>query len=266
MGELLAAFEIFLQFCIEAGALSREEATALWSRCRNALADSRAQQDVYQTVADPTARYLALLASVLSSGRGHVARTDGTTPTHDPSAWGWRRLDEGEGGWHEQGRRIGWIDGTNLFFDPDESFAAANRLAEEQGESLGLSPYTLYKNLKERRLLATTEKRRSTVRQIIEGRRRYVLHLDASLLAASDPSDPSDPDRQNPAESGSLSWITFPEDWDQVIQQVSQEVSQNPGENGDAGSLGSLGSLPEIGEGPLDVDRDPTIEEGSWTG
>jgi hypothetical protein len=264
MGELLAAFEIFLQFCIEAGALSREEATALWSRCRNALADSRAQQDVYQTVADPTARYLALLVSVLSSGRGHVAQTDGTIPTDDPSAWGWRRLDEK--GWHEQGRRIGWIDGTNLFLDPEESFAAANRLAEEEGESLGLSPYTLYKNLKERGLLATTEKRRSTVRQGIEGRRRYVLHLGASLLAASDPSDPSDPDRQNPAENGSLSWITFPEDWDQVIQQVIQEVSQNPGENGDAGSLGSLGSLPETGESPLDVEPDPTIEEGTWIG
>jgi hypothetical protein len=97
IGELLAAFEVFTEFCVESKAISAEESESLRSRCRKALEDSAARQESHQAASDPVERFRSLIGSVLSSGAGHVAAPDGTAPAepHEPSAWGWRRGDNG---------------------------------------------------------------------------------------------------------------------------------------------------------------------------
>src|SRR5262249_23239622 len=74
---------------------------------------------------------------------------------HEPSAWGWRRGDNGV--WHEQGRCIGWLEGNDLLLDPESVFATANRLAADQGEAFSISSTTLYKRLDERSMLASKD-------------------------------------------------------------------------------------------------------------
>ena len=64
--------------------------------------------------------------SVLVSGRAHVAAPDGTVPA-DPAGWGWRSDDKGD--WRARGDRIGWLDGEDLYLEPE----AAEFLVQEQG-------------------------------------------------------------------------------------------------------------------------------------
>src|SRR6266851_881549 len=99
-------------------------------------------------------------------------------PLVDRGAWGWRCNQHGE--WEPKGDRVGWRgDGDHVYLDPDASYAAVQRLGQEVGDRLSLTPQTLRKRLKERGMLVTTDTGRQvlTVRRTLEGQRREVLHL-----------------------------------------------------------------------------------------
>jgi hypothetical protein len=83
----------------------------------------------------------------------------------------------------------------NVYLEPDASFAEVQELARVQGESLAISPRTLRRRLKERGLLASTDLGRETltVRRVLEGRRRDVLHVQALLLH----KQPDQPDHRD---------------------------------------------------------------------
>jgi hypothetical protein len=124
---------------------------------------------------------LRLLASAIASGKAHVAATDGSNPKENPSAWGWRDHNLQS---LPQGRRVGWIEGDHLYLQPDSAYAVAQSLAVEQGESLTTAKQTLWKRLRERGLLASMDvkRQRLTIRRTVDGKRREVLHLQASSL------------------------------------------------------------------------------------
>ena len=94
---------------------------------------------------------------------------------------------EGEGG-RAQGARVGWLDGDDLYLEPEAAFAAAQRLARESGDAVPVGSKTLHKRLHEKGLLASTEagRRKLTVRRTLEGQRRAALHLRAGALSASE--------------------------------------------------------------------------------
>jgi hypothetical protein len=268
IGELLAAFEIFTDFGVAARALSAEESGSLRHRCRTALVDAAARQESHQAASDPVERFRSLLGSVLSSGAGHIAATDGRAPAQpdEPSAWGWRRGDKGD--WYEQGRCIGWLESTDLLLDPESVFAAVNRLATDQGEAFSISPSTLYKRLDERGMLVSKDAERRTVRWTVQGVRRRVLHLRAPYVAESGPSGPSGPDEAQTPEKQELtnvvSGTALPDDAQKrspgavhefingplsgtalpgVAAERSRENPRNPRENEGSGPLGPLGPL-----------------------
>src|SRR5207244_814788 len=83
--------------------------------------------------------------------------------------------------------RVGWLEGEDLYLDPDAAYAAVQRLGQEIGDRIALTPQTLRKRLKERGILATceTQRRMLTVRRTLEGQRREVLHLHREALCAS---------------------------------------------------------------------------------
>ena len=58
--------------------------------------------------------------------------------------------------WHacQQGKRIGWVDGPDLYLEPEASYAAAQELARDKGDGLPVSARTLRKRLHEPGLLA----------------------------------------------------------------------------------------------------------------
>ena len=81
-------------------------------------------------------------------------------------------------------RRIGWVEDDDLYLEPDAAFAAVQELGNQVGEPLTILSKTLNKRLAERGLLRSQESVRNkhTVRRVIEGARRNVLHLAASLF------------------------------------------------------------------------------------
>jgi hypothetical protein len=85
-----------------------------------------------------------------------------------------------------KGKLIGWTaerDGEQFFLlEPEASYAAANRLAQEQGSSLAVGQTTLWKRLRERGLLARHEGGRNQIPWLIGRNRRRVLCLRKSTL------------------------------------------------------------------------------------
>ena len=69
--------------------------------------------------------------------------------------------------------------GADLYLEPDASFAAASNLAREQGDGFHLGVRTIRKRLKEKKLLASVDRKRETVtiRKQIEGSSKDVLHM-----------------------------------------------------------------------------------------
>jgi hypothetical protein len=152
------------------------------------------------------------LSAALASGRAHVANSVGSAP-ETPERWGWQLKTVGTGpstrdDWQPQGHRIGWVDDQDLYLEPEASFAAAQELAKEQGESLPITPHTLRRRLKEKGFLLSRDERRKklTVRKTLPGTRREVLHLALSATPPSNTTGPNGPQDQELPENGPISW------------------------------------------------------------
>lgn len=125
----------------------------------------------------------------------------GTQPGDAESLWGWRQLPYGAGDtpspeWVPQGRRVGWLDGESLYLEPEAAYAAAQRLGQQIGDPLAVTPGTLWKRLHGRNLLVSSDSARETLktRVTIEGRRITVIHLRAAtLIGLSRDEIPPDP-------------------------------------------------------------------------
>jgi hypothetical protein len=137
---------------------------------------------------------MELLNAALASGKAHVASPTGGTPT-DPESWGWRL--EGDH-WTAKGVRVGWIEGENVYLQPDASYATVQDLGRAQGDSLSVASQTLRRRLKEKGFLASWDEARetATVRRTLEGKQHQVLHVHTNIFseALSPPTKPDKPD------------------------------------------------------------------------
>lgn len=197
VGQLAAVLDLVFDFAVEAGALSAEVATQRWQDCWSALIEAADEHGSNIKAQDPVTVYLGALSSAIASGAAHVAGMDGNEP--DPAAsacWGWRSEVIGTGRfqrveWQPQGRRIGWVDGDDLYLEPRAAFGVATRVLSDGDESVGASETTMRKRLGERGLLRSTGKSagRETlaVQKTIEGGRKTVLHLASDVLIGSIP-------------------------------------------------------------------------------
>jgi hypothetical protein len=208
---LVLGWETFLRFAEEAGAVSRPDAARLLNRARSALSDSAEAQRVHQGSEEPATRFLALLRAAISSGRAHAVDADTGAQPEDAACWGWQLNMVGSGNyerevWCPQGERLGWVRENGLLLEPETAFAAAQKLARDQGTSIPIKQRTLWKRLAEQGLLASRDQARgtNTVRRTVEGMRRDVLHLRASTLAAEtdQPNDETDQRDETDQEKG----------------------------------------------------------------
>jgi hypothetical protein len=101
--------------------------------------------------------------------------------------------------WHSHGERLGWIRADDLLLEPETAFAAAQKLARDQGTSIPIKQRTLWKRLAEQGLLASRDPARgtNTVRRTIEGMRRDLLHLRTGALAAGTDQRGDETDQRN---------------------------------------------------------------------
>jgi hypothetical protein len=137
VANLAVGFRYLLEFAQWAGAVDAPQADELWDRCWAALGEVAAAQQGYQESSDPVQQFLALLASVISSGRAHLSDTNGRPPGA-ATAWGWRDVRLGSGDFartesQPQGEHIGWLDGDDIYLDSRTTFAAVQRLGETTG-------------------------------------------------------------------------------------------------------------------------------------
>jgi hypothetical protein len=183
VANLQAAFELFLDFAVASGGLDEKQRNCLAARSWEALREAASSQAKHQTATEPTARFLALLRSLISSGRAHLEARMGGAPARSPESCGWRC--DGPSLCLPLGDRIGWVDEDDVYLEP----ATANRLirvaARDSGEELALGEQTLRKRLHEKGLLASVDSNRETltVRKNIGGSSKSVLHfLRATIL------------------------------------------------------------------------------------
>ncbi len=202
VANLFFGLELFSKFAVAAKALTEEQADAFLKRCWKALGEVAAAQAALQAHGEPTHRFLELLAAAIGAGKAHVAGADGNVPTN-PAGLGWR---EEAGTWTAVGDRVGWVDGADLFLEPEVAFAVAQRMSEAGHEPLGIGAKTLHKRLHEQGHLVSTEITRGhlTIRKTLEGRVRTVLHLRADAIGTVPVADPSTgpkrPGKKRPAK------------------------------------------------------------------
>jgi hypothetical protein len=211
---LLVGWQTFLQFAEESGAIAGKDAAFTLDRVRSALTESAEVQRAHQASEEPARRFLALLGAAISSGRAHLADADTGSQPENAACWGWQLASVGSGHdlrevWRPNGERLGWIRGDDLLLEPDTAFAATQKLVRDQGTSLPIKQRTLWKRLAEQGLLASRDRARgtNTARHMVEGRRRDVLHLRASALAAETERSDDETDQRDETdrEAGSES-------------------------------------------------------------
>jgi hypothetical protein len=255
VADLMLGLRLFLDFALAVGALTREGRAELARRGWEALQAAGAAQAEQGRDAEPTALFLRLLAGAIGT-TANVAGPDGREPGGRPEAWGWYLRTYGVGenertDWYAHGKRVGWVEGGDLYLEPEASYAAAQELAHRQGDALPVSPRTLHRRLHERGLLLSVEahggKTRYAVRRTLEGRRRDVLHLRADTLSpsASAPSAPTDP---NPQQEEDLWGRTPPRECANGAHEPPECAAASPSGNGRSGGLAHLAHS-DAGEG-----------------
>jgi hypothetical protein len=191
VAHLQAGFEFFTEYAVDAGAFSARYAAELNRRCWEALSMVAQQQATFQGAAEPARHFIELLRSAMNSGAAHVANIDGEIPRDRAVSWGWS--DEGtetNHRWVGKGRRVGWVDGENLYLDPTASFAVAQELGGKTGEPLCVTQTVLNKRCFEAGLLLSCDKERArgtlTIRKTVQGTKVPVLHLSSKVLTGAD--------------------------------------------------------------------------------
>jgi len=203
VASLAAGWRIFLDFSVAVGALSPKNADWTWQRGWDALGQALAAQAQHQAASEPTARFIDLLNSALASNEAHIADATGKAPAaceahSGPKAWGWQLRtifsgpDENHE-WQAKGRRVGWVDGPDLYLDRDAALAVAARIGQAVGDSITITTTVLTKRLAERGHLVSTDTARGTnyIRRTLEGKQRKVLHLATATLAPKEEEEPS---------------------------------------------------------------------------
>jgi len=180
------------------------------------------------------ARFGEMICTIISSGRGHIAGDDGQVPAVPPAPefWGWEGrefrsgTDEISTNYSGRGHKIGWVIDDELYLDPDGTYAALVELAEDQGVSFPLTQQTLYRRLKEHRLLSRNEKDRPTYPVVVEGSRRRVLIFSAASLLQK-PGQPG-PSKGPPDPPIPVSCTGFPDPAEKPGQKNGLNSREKP--------------------------------------
>jgi len=189
---LCLGWAMWLKFAEAVGAITANEKEELSQRAWLGLGEMAEAQAEHLASEDVANRFLSLLSAAIASGRAHIANIEDGREPSDPEVWGWKEESTGE--WRPQGELIGWLDGVNVYLEPETAYAVAQKLARDQNSSLPVSARTLWKRLREKGLLTATEGAKNTVKRQItrEGRKRRVLCLHFMSLLSSEKGDMGD--------------------------------------------------------------------------
>ena len=193
IANLKAGFDAYLEFAHDCQAVDSVGRKHLADRSWEALQMVAAAQAQHHLVTEPTARFLALLRTCLTSGRAYFQANKGNTPERSPESYGWRFDNQN---WKSQGDCIGWADGEDIYLEPTAAYRVVQMMARDMNEPFATSEQTLKKRLFQKGLLASVEAKRETltVRRSIAGSRKSVLHFLRSTLLPEAPDDEDNDD------------------------------------------------------------------------
>jgi len=185
-----------LEFAGAVGAITAEECEKIGRRVWRGLGEMAEAQAEHLASEDVANRFLSLLSAAITSGRAHIANAkDGREPPQ-PQHWGWREVPTGGEflEWRPQGELIGWLDGVNVYLEPEVAYAVAQKLARDQNTSLPVAARTLWKRLREKGVLSATESKKNTVKRQIadEPKKRRVLSIHYMSLLSTKKGDLGD--------------------------------------------------------------------------
>ena len=182
VANLQAGFELYLEFCVESGALNSAERDDLLNRCWAALSQAAATQAKHQIATEPATRFVGLIQSLLTSGRVHLDAPSGGAPSESPESCGWR--GDNSGACSPLGECIGWVADDDVYLEPTAAFRLAQVAGRDIGEMISVTDQTLRKRLHEKGLLASTDEARATltVRRRVGGSSKNVLHFHRSTF------------------------------------------------------------------------------------
>src|SRR5262249_44944775 len=150
----LIGLETFLEFAVEAGALTAEERTRRMVAARGALV--RLAQEHGKTLRDddPVSLFLALLRDGIASQRVFIEDERGGPPPA-AAAWGWTVDLREDVPAPPNGRRVGFVDEHWVRLIPEEVYGFVVEAARRTNRSFPLEARTLWRRLDEAELLAT---------------------------------------------------------------------------------------------------------------
>lgn len=189
VANLAVGLRYLIDFAQDAGAIAQADGSQLWQRGLVALRTAAERQGEHQAANEPARRFIELVTSAIASGHAHLADRNGQAPA-DAQGWGWRAATIGTGAfaenrWQAQGDRIGWIDGEDVYLNPDASYRVAQAMAGPGCDALVIAIQTVRKRLAEKGWLIRDISRDTlTVRRKLEGKTRDVLALVPGVLSA----------------------------------------------------------------------------------
>jgi hypothetical protein len=179
---LLLGLRWFLRYARQIGAITQEEWTAIYQRCRTALLDGSAVQSAETKSLSAEAIYLSAIRTALTSGRAYLAdlNSDGVPPRTEATRWGWAQDDMER--LSARGEKIGWVSGTDVYLDPGAAYTTAVTQADRMRTPLQTSRGRVHKALLAAELLPSADPGHLTTKVSAGGGRPRVLHLKAEAL------------------------------------------------------------------------------------
>jgi hypothetical protein len=162
---LMLGVEEFLDFAVEIGAVTADEANTLSNAALAILQTKTGAQAAEQAEENPVVLFLGSIPSILDAGIAHLTDKDGHKPVSEsllPTSFGWRERSRDMFGtvteWEPRGNRIGVLVDGQIAILPDPAIAAVNHLLAQQHLSIALSRTTLGKRLRDAKYLVDTDK------------------------------------------------------------------------------------------------------------
>lgn len=141
VAELRSAYEIFLDFAVESGGITREGANVHLRIVEEGLGELLMAQAENHKESNPAQRFLSMLAAGLGSKRYYLENVEGDkAPEPYASALGWSREDTGRGfDWKTPGGsiRLGYVDvaARVAYVEPELAKTLAQTIGRDSGQT-----------------------------------------------------------------------------------------------------------------------------------
>lgn len=182
VANLMWGFNLYMDYARDSNAITDAEHGGYVANGWETLLTAADAQNTQQESAEPAQMFLEMLRSAIFSERAHLVSMTGRMP-FDGKGFGWSR-NTGSSEMRALGKKVGWVDGEDLYLESTAAYAMADAVAVSAGSTLGIQPGTLNKRLKEGGFLVSTgeERGRIKVQRTVEGARQEVLHLKLSSV------------------------------------------------------------------------------------